>query len=109
MNFEDYEDKILERASYPNMGNNLTYPVLGINGEAGEVAEKLKKIIRDKSGVISKSDRIEIAKELGDVLWYLTMCCRELGISISEVAAMNLQKIDDRHKRNVCRGSGDNR
>lgn len=109
MNFDDYEDAILQFAQYPTIGSNLTYPVLGLNGEAGEVAEKLKKLLRDKNGVISETDKNEIAKELGDVLWYLTMCCYELDLNLKDVAMINVRKIESRHMRNKVDGSGDNR
>ena len=83
--------------------------VLGINGEAGEVAEKVKKIIRDKNGVISKQDKAELAKELGDVLWYLAVFAHDLGFTFDDVAATNLEKLQSRKTRGVLGGGGDNR
>ncbi|MBQ6486633.1 nucleoside triphosphate pyrophosphohydrolase family protein [Candidatus Saccharibacteria bacterium] len=89
--------------------NGLIEKVLGLPGEAGEAADKFKKIIRDKGGVISLSDREEIVKELGDVLWYVTMIAEYLEIPLSEVAQKNIDKLEDRYKRNKIHGAGDNR
>jgi NTP pyrophosphatase (non-canonical NTP hydrolase) len=83
--------------------------ILSLVGEAGEVAEKYKKIIRDKGGVISQKDREEIAKELGDVLWYLAVIAYYLDFSFSEVAKNNLNKLASRTKRGALKGKGDNR
>lgn len=109
MNFDEYEDAITHNALYPNKGNNLAYSVLGLNGEAGEVAEKLKKIIRDQAGIISERNKRDIALELGDTLWYLTMCCREIGYNLSEVAHLNIEKIESRRNKGTGSGSGDDR
>lgn len=83
--------------------------VLGLTGEAGEVAEKFKKIIRDKNGVISKEDKDAIKKELGDVLWYTATISRYLDIPLSEVANTNLEKLESRQKRSKLHGEGDER
>lgn len=83
--------------------------ILGLVGEAGEVAEKFKKIIRDKNGMISEQDKLEIAKELGDVLWYISTVAHYLGLSLEEVATTNLEKLFSRRERGVARGGGDNR
>ncbi len=107
--FDEYQDKALNTSVYPSMGNNLSYPALGITGEAGEVADKVKKLIRDKEGVLSEYDRLEIAKELGDVLWYIAAMASELKIKLSEVAQKNIDKLEDRKKRGVLSGDGDNR
>lgn len=82
---------------------------LGLAGEAGEVTDKIKKIIRDKGGVISESDKILIEKELGDTLWYLAAISRYLGIPLSEVAKMNIEKLEGRFMRNKLHGEGDER
>src|ERR1017187_9061166 len=82
--------------------------VLGINGEAGEVAEKVKKIIRDKDGKITENDKRELAKEIGDVLWYLAVFAHDLGYSLDDVAATNLKKLQSRKSRGALQGSGDN-
>jgi NTP pyrophosphatase (non-canonical NTP hydrolase) len=82
---------------------------LGLSGETGEVAEKFKKIYRDKGGVINSDDRLEIQKELGDVLWYLAVLSDTLGLTLEEVAALNLEKLKARQQRGQLHGSGDNR
>ena len=71
MNFQEYQDKSRKTAQYPDLGKNFVYPTLGLAGEAGEVAEKIKKVIRDKNGIIDEETREMIKKELGDVLWYV--------------------------------------
>jgi NTP pyrophosphatase (non-canonical NTP hydrolase) len=83
--------------------------VLGLVGEAGEAADKIKKIIRDKGGYASEEDREAIAKELGDVLWYVANVARYLNIPLSEIAEGNIDKLTSRKKRNKLHGEGDNR
>ena len=83
--------------------------VLGLVGEGGEVAEKFKKILREKKGIISEEDRLEILKELGDVLWYITTVSSQLDSSLEEVARMNNEKLMSRKERDVVSGQGDNR
>ena len=83
--------------------------ILGLVGEAGELADKYKKIIRDKESVIGEADRAELIKELGDVLWYVATLARYLGASFDEVAALNLAKLTDRQRRHLIQGEGDNR
>lgn len=85
----------------------IVYPTLGLVNEAGEVAGKIKKIFRDKSGVISETDRQALKSELGDVLWYLTQICTELDLSLEEVARANIKKLFDRLERGVIQGDGD--
>jgi len=109
MTFQEYQELSRKTAVYPNAGDNYIYPLLGLSGETGEVSEKFKKIIRDKGGVISENDKVEIAKELGDVLCYLTQISSELKLSLEDVAKPNIQKLKDRQKRNVLNGNGDNR
>ena len=109
MNFDEYQKSSRETAVYPNAGKNYIYPTLGLAGESGEVAEKIKKVIRDHAGVIDESKKQEIAKELGDVLWYVSQISSELGLSLDSVAQMNLEKLFARKERNVLMGSGDNR
>lgn len=109
MKLEEYQNKSRATALYPNVGQNFVYPTLGLAGEAGEVAEKIKKIIRDKAGVASAEDKTEIKKELGDVLWYISQIASELDLSLEEVAEGNLAKLQSRHKRGKISGSGDNR
>lgn len=109
MTFKEYQKKSRVSAVYPDRDNNYIYPTLGLNGEAGEVAEKIKKVLRDEKGIVSKEKKEEILKELGDVLWYLSQLASELGISLEKVAKRNLEKLFSRKKRNKLSGSGDNR
>ena len=87
----------------------IVYPTLGLVNEAGELAGKVKKIFRDKDGVISAEDREALRGELGDVLWYLAQICTELDLSLSEVAEANLHKLYSRLERGVIGGEGDHR
>lgn len=109
MDFEQYQKVALASAIYPNQGSNFVYPVLGLVGEAGEVAEKVKKILRDKGGVLDEASRAEIAKELGDVLWYIAAMSAELGVPLEKIVAGNIAKLTSRKERGVLSGSGDNR
>lgn len=109
MDFSTYQQQSRTTALYPDLGKNVIYPTLGLVGEAGEVAEKMKKIIRDKGGQIDDQTRIELQKELGDVLWYLTQLSVELGLTLDDVATANITKLKSRQQRNVLHGDGDNR
>ena len=109
MNFQEYQEKSRKTALYPNIGSNFVYPTLGLAGEAGEVAEKIKKVIRDKEGIIDDTTREEIKKELGDVIWYLSQIASELNLSFDEVAQFNIEKLYSRMERGVLKGNGDNR
>lgn len=109
MTFNEYQAKMKETAAYPDKGNNFIFPTLGLMGEAGEVAEKVKKVWRDKNKQISEIDKTEIKKEMGDVLWYLSQLASELGIDFDDVAQTNLDKTRSRLERNLINGSGDNR
>lgn len=109
MTFKEYQEQAQTTATYPDKGNNFVYPTLGLAGEAGEVADKIKKVIRDNGGVVSEERKLDLIKELGDVLWYLSQLSWELGFSLEDLATANLNKLSDRHKRGVIGGSGDNR
>lgn len=109
MKFKDYQKESRKTAVYPNQGKNFVYPTLGLAGEAGEVADKIKKVIRDKNGKLDKETVKEIEKELGDVLWYIAQLATELGLSLEEIAKENLKKLFSRKKRGKIQGSGDNR
>lgn len=109
MNFEEYQKKSRVTAKYPNAGNNFIYPTLGLAGESGEVAEKIKKVIRDKGGVVDEETKEMIKKELGDVLWYVSQIASELGLSLDNVAEHNIEKLYSRMERGKLNGSGDNR
>jgi NTP pyrophosphatase (non-canonical NTP hydrolase) len=109
MDFNDYQIKARETAIYPELGGNLWYPTLGLCGEAGEVAEKVKKIYRDDKGIITKDKEEELAKELGDVLWYVSNVASELGLSLNFIAELNIAKLERRMTSNKLHGEGDNR
>ncbi len=87
----------------------IVYPTLGLVNEAGEVAGKVKKIFRDRHGVITDADREALTLELGDVLWYLSELCTRLEIRLEDVAARNVAKLADRASRGVLGGDGDTR
>lgn len=109
MNVDDYQAAALTTAIYPNRGTNFVYPTLGLSGESGEVAEKVKKIIRDGDGILTDPDREAIAKELSDCCWYVAVLAAELDYNLSEIFQMNLDKLASRAQRGVLSGSGDNR
>jgi len=109
MTFEEYQNQARKTAIYPDLGNNFIYPTLGLVGEAGEIAEKIKKVLRDGNGEITEEKRSELNKELGDVLWYIANLSIELGTSLEDIAANNLEKLKSRRERNQLHGSGDNR
>jgi NTP pyrophosphatase (non-canonical NTP hydrolase) len=109
MEFNQYQEKSKETAIYPKIGESFVYPALGLGDEAGEVLGKIKKIFRDKNGILDEETREEIGKELGDVLWYLSQLSTELNLSLDEIAKNNLEKLQNRKERGVLGGSGDNR
>jgi NTP pyrophosphatase (non-canonical NTP hydrolase) len=104
----DYQQLSRRTAEYPRQAW-LAYPSLGLAGEAGEVAEHAKKAIRDDGGLITADRRAAIAKELGDVLWYLAQLASELGLELEDIAQQNLDKLLSRQRRGVLSGSGDER
>ena len=109
MTFDEYQEKSRKTAIYPDKDHNFVYPTLGLAGEAGEVAEKMKKVIRDHGGVINEEKKMEIQKELGDVLWYVAQIATELHLSLDQVANANIEKLYSRFDRNQIHGDGDNR
>lgn len=112
MDFKDYQTKVAQTAIYPESGTGsmlaLAYVGLGL-GEAGEVQGKIKKIIRDSGGVVDDGHRVQIMKELGDVLWYVARAASELSLDLDAVAEANIHKLADRRERGVLTGSGDER
>lgn len=88
---------------------NFVYTILGLTGEAGEIANKVKKIWRDGGGVITEEHDKTLADEFGDVLWYLATSASQLGLDLNEIAKRNIEKLKSRAERNVISGSGDNR
>jgi NTP pyrophosphatase (non-canonical NTP hydrolase) len=109
MDLSFYQQASRATAVYPTDNNAIVYCTLGLCGEAGEVAEKIKKVIRDNEGVYSEQAKTNIKAELGDVLWYLSQLTTELGFDLHDVAAENLEKLRGRQSRNALSGSGDHR
>lgn len=113
MQFDDYQELAKTTAVYPEAGtgsyNSVSYATLGLTNEAGEVAGKLKKVWRDNDGSLTQDKKTEIAKELGDVLWYAAALAEELGMTLNDIAKANMHKLLDRKERGVIGGSGDNR
>ena len=109
MTFADYQRRSRATAVYPGAGDNLLYPTLGLCGEAGEVAEKVKKMVRDDAGVLTGERREALAKELGDVLWYVAQVATEADLDLDVIAGANLEKLLSRQERGVLQGSGDER
>lgn len=115
MNFEEYQKSATALAEYPNQGGNLLYPALGLAGESGEVVDKIKKMWRNKlvtssrDADFTKEDLLGLVKEIGDVMWYVAALCEELGVPMEHVAAVNIEKLNDRKARGVIKSEGDNR
>lgn len=103
VDMDEYQTEARKFAIYAPQ-YKVIYPALGLTSEAGEVSDKIKKWLRD-----GQSDKEEIAKELGDVLWYVAILAEDLGFTLSDVAMLNLEKLRNRKKRGKIRGSGDNR
>lgn len=108
MTLDEYQKGARTTAIYPEE-SRIVYPTLGLTGESGEVADKVKKVIRDNGGQFSDERKHEIALELGDVMWYVASLAHDLGYSLEEVAQMNLDKLASRMKRDKIHGSGDER
>ena len=108
LTFDEYQDDALLTAIYPNH-IKLMYPALGLCGEAGEVAEKIKKLYRDTDGEVTQEFKNSLCKELGDVLWYVSALSKDVGLSLNEVAFGNLAKLADRQSRGKLKGDGDER
>lgn len=108
MKVNDYQAAALTTAVYPE-DKRIIYPALGMCGEAGEVADKVKKVIRDNNQDFTEEKKREIAKEIGDVLWYCATLAHDLGFSLEEIAQMNIEKLQSRKERGMLSGSGDNR
>lgn len=114
MDFNEYQTESRKTAKYTeseaaNFNGLPIYPCLGLLGEAGEVAEKMKKVIRDNNGVIDAERKEMLIKEIGDVLWYMSQLCTDLDIKLDDVAKTNLDKLFSRLERGQIQGDGDNR
>lgn len=106
MNINTYQQEAAKTAIYKD---KLIYPTLGLAGEAGEIANKVKKILRDNSGELEENVRQDLICELGDVLWYIAALATDLNAELSEVANKNIEKLNSRKNRGTIGGSGDNR
>lgn len=120
MKFDDYQEKASTTdLGIENMGevmreHSYNVPefidkVLGLVGESGEFADKIKKIMRDKRGNFTEEERKAALMELGDVLWYIAEISLYLDMPMGELAEMNLEKLASRKKRGALTGSGDER
>lgn len=113
MTFDEYQKQAISTLTaehdYGDISAELMAQILGLVGESGEFADKVKKLIRDKNGVVSDEDKKELLKELGDILWYVNAVSYLLGSNITDVAQSNLDKVLSRKERGVTKGAGDNR
>jgi NTP pyrophosphatase (non-canonical NTP hydrolase) len=110
LTLNQFQELSRKTAIYPKVHGTLPlYAVLGLCGESGEIAEKIKKVLRDKNGILSTDDSYAIAKELGDCLWYLAQIATELEMDLGDIANLNLSKIANRQQTGTLQGSGDNR
>lgn len=109
MTFDEYQQKALKTARSKDAKDEFVHLVLGLVGETGEIAEKIKKLVRDHNTDMSKLDRDDMKKELGDVLWYAAVLAEYLDLSFDDVATTNIDKLASRAQRGVIGGSGDNR
>lgn len=109
MNANEYQERARQTAIYPRPGtfDGLLYTTLGLAGEAGEVANKLKKVMRDDGSELTFEKRMLMLNEVGDVLWYAAQLCTELGVSMGAAMVTNLQKLEERQAANTLQGSGD--
>lgn len=106
LTLDEYQQLALETAIYPNP---IIYPTLGLTGEAGEVSDKVKKVLRDNNSVFTEERKEEIANEVGDVLWYIATLSHDIGYKLGDIAKMNYDKLHSRQLRGKLHGSGDNR
>lgn len=110
MNLNEYQEKASKTAGFQNLKiEPLVYLTLGIVGESGEIAEKIKKLMRNNEGVLTDEIRESLKLELGDVLWYLSQFAKELNFTLDEVAEANIKKLYSRLDRGVIKSTGDHR
>ena len=103
-----YQQVAKQTAIYPRE-QAIIYPTLGLTGEAGEVANKVKKIIRDGTNKNNENLVQEISAEIGDCLWYISVLADDIGVKLSDIANNNLEKLENRKKKGTIHGSGDDR
>lgn len=108
MDFNTYQQKAYATAIYPPH-LRIMYPALGLTGEAGEVANKIKKIFRDDGGHLTNEAKSAICKELGGCLWYIAAIASDINVSLDHIARQNLEILESRATRGTLKGSGDNR
>lgn len=108
MEINKYQEEAMKNKVY-GYGDRVNYPILGLCGEAGEVANKYKKILRDGNGVMTDENHKDLVSEAGDCLWYLAALAEDLGVTLQYLAETNLEKIARRRQNNTINGSGDNR
>jgi NTP pyrophosphatase (non-canonical NTP hydrolase) len=106
--FDDYQQAAARTAIYPEDAR-VTYPALGLAGEAGEVANKIKKIIRDDGMVVTEERRAQISKEIGGVMWYVAALCTDLELNLGDVCRENIAILNSRQERGTLQGDGDER
>lgn len=109
MNMNEYQALALRTASPKTKHNELFHLLLGLVGEAGEISEKMKKVVRDHGSDESKVDTDDLGKELGDVLWYIAVLADYFDIKLDDIATKNIEKLASRQARGKLQGSGDNR
>ncbi|HMI09424.1 MAG TPA: nucleoside triphosphate pyrophosphohydrolase family protein [Candidatus Saccharimonadales bacterium] len=109
MNLNDYQTAALRTAAPRDKKNEFFHLVLGLVGETGEIAEKVKKVVRDNDDFMAAIDVEDLKKELGDVMWYVAVLADHFDIPLEEIAEKNIAKLASRKERGVLRGSGDNR
>ena len=110
MDFTDYQNKAHSMSINTEInGDTRLYPILGLCGETGEVAEKLKKLYRDRDGKVDDQFEEALVKEMGDILWYVAELCTQFNLDMNAVAEMNIEKLFSRKERGKIQGDGDNR
>ena len=109
MNFSDYQKQAITTNAMTDSPYATTYYTLGLIGEAGEIAEKIKKVLRNHDGDFNQLDKADITREMGDVLWYLAALADDFGITLEDIAVVNLAKLADRQTRGVIKSTGDYR
>lgn len=108
LTFDEYQKFTESTRVYPS-ATKITYPALGLAGEAGECAEKVKKMLRDDDGIMSDERRESLIKEIGDVLWYCAALADDIGAELGEIAQVNVDKLTKRKEEGKIKGDGDNR